>query len=58
MTTRSRTLAIILLIAVLLSGCKRAEEIPMTVPAGAQAGDLVGLEPCTYVTGDVEYAAD
>ena len=30
---------------------------PITVPAGAKAGDLI-LEPCTYEAGDVEYAAD
>jgi hypothetical protein len=35
-----------------------SEEVPITVPAGAQAGDLVGLAACTYKAGDVEYAAD
>ena len=58
LSTCSRILAIIILIAVLLPGCRRAEETPITVPAGAQAGDLVSLEPCTYIRSDVEYAAD
>jgi len=31
---------------------------PITVPEGAQAGDLVNLEPCIYQEGKVKYAAD
>ncbi len=54
----SQTLVtIIILITALLSGCKSAEETPITVPTGAKAGDLT-MEPCTYEAGDVEYAAD
>jgi len=30
---------------------------PITVPTGAQAGDLT-MEPCTHEARDVEYAAD
>ncbi len=46
-------LAIITLVA-----CAGEEETPITVPAGAQAGDLVDLETCTYERGDVEFAAE
>ncbi len=42
----------------LLTACGGAEEPePVTVPAGAHAGDLVGMEACTYETGDVEFGA-
>jgi len=44
--------------SLLMASCGGTEEVPITVPAGAQAGDLVDLEPCTYEAGDVEYAAD
>jgi pimeloyl-ACP methyl ester carboxylesterase len=60
-TTNSRTIIIISSIALLslmLAACGSAKKAPVTVPAGAQAGDLVGLEPCTYKAGDVELAAD
>jgi hypothetical protein len=33
-------------------------QAPITVPAGAQAGDLIDLHTCTYKAGDTEYAAD
>ena len=58
---RNRSLIALVIIAVLmalLAGCGGQVEAPITVPASAQAGDLVGLEPCTYEAGDVEYAAD
>ncbi len=45
------------LLAVMLSACSR-EETLITVPEGAQIGELIGLEPCLYETGDVEYAAE
>ena len=48
---------IALLLAALLSACS-SEEALMTVPESAQAGDLVGLQPCIYETGNVEYAAE
>jgi pimeloyl-ACP methyl ester carboxylesterase len=60
-TTNSRNMIIISSIALLslmLAACGSAKKAPVTVPAGAQAGDLVGLEPCTYKAGDVELAAD
>jgi len=41
-----------------LAGCGGSGNAPVTVPEGAQAGDLVDLEPCTYEVMDVEYAAE
>jgi pimeloyl-ACP methyl ester carboxylesterase len=46
------------LVSLALVSCLGPKEAPITVPPGAQAGDLVGLEPCTYEAGDLEYAAD
>jgi hypothetical protein len=59
MTLRTFFVRIIIavLAALLLAACGPSEA-PITVPAGAQAGDLVGLEPCTYEANKVEYAAD
>jgi pimeloyl-ACP methyl ester carboxylesterase len=51
------TLVVIAVLVILLPACG-AKEAPISVPAGAQPGDLVGLKPCTYKAGDVEYAAD
>lgn len=50
-------LLIILLSVIFLTACGSPDQ-QITVPAGAQAGDLVDLEPCTYEARDVEYAAD
>jgi hypothetical protein len=50
------TLIVIAVLANLLPACS-AKEAPVTVPPGAQAGDLA-VEPCTYEARDVEYAAD
>ena len=47
------TLVVIAVLATLLPACS-AKEAPVTVPPGAQAGDLA-MEPCTYEAGDVEY---
>jgi major membrane immunogen (membrane-anchored lipoprotein) len=44
--------------ALLVTGCGRTQGVPMTVPEGAKAGELVSMEPCTYKEGKVEYAAD
>jgi pimeloyl-ACP methyl ester carboxylesterase len=52
------TLIIMTVLVALLPACGGREEASIAVPEGAQAGDLVGLEPCTYEAGDVEYAAD
>ena len=52
------TLVVIaVLVTVLVAACGPIES-PITVPAGAQAGDLVRLEACTYEADKVEYAAD
>jgi pimeloyl-ACP methyl ester carboxylesterase len=51
-------LSSIALLSLMLAACSGAKQAPVTVPAGAQAGDLVGLEPCAYKAGDVEYTAD
>jgi pimeloyl-ACP methyl ester carboxylesterase len=61
LTTSSRNMIIISSIALLsliLAACVGAKEAPVTVPASAQPGDLVGLEPCTYEANKVEYDAD
>jgi pimeloyl-ACP methyl ester carboxylesterase len=50
-------LVVIAVLVTLLPACG-AKEAPITVPTGAQAGDLVGLEPCTYEAKEVEYEAD
>jgi pimeloyl-ACP methyl ester carboxylesterase len=50
-------LVVIALLAALLTACG-GKEAPVTVPVGAQAGDLVGLEPCTYEANKVKYDAD
>lgn len=45
-------------ITLLLVACSGGEEVPITVPSGVQVGNLVDLEPCTYVIGDFEFAAE
>jgi len=47
----------IVLLSLMLAACGGANEAPVTVPAGAQAGDLT-MEPCTYEADKVEYEAD
>jgi pimeloyl-ACP methyl ester carboxylesterase len=42
----------------LVASCGGTEEVAITVPIGAQSGDLVGLEPCIYKANQVEYEAD
>lgn len=46
------------MVMALLAACGGGGKSAVTVPAGAQAGDLAGLEPCTYEAGDGEYPAD
>jgi pimeloyl-ACP methyl ester carboxylesterase len=60
MTLKQSLIAVVIIavLAALITACRGQEEAPITVPPGAQAGDLVGLEPCTYEAGDAEYAAD
>lgn len=55
--------AIIALLTILMAACVGSQEASVTVPPGAQAGDLVGLEPCSYTLktsmfSSVEYPAD
>lgn len=44
--------------SLLMSSCGGTEEVPITVPAGAQAGDLVDLEPCTFTLWNEDHVAD
>ncbi|MCP4602410.1 MAG: hypothetical protein GY847_18160 [Proteobacteria bacterium] len=60
-TTSSRNVIIIsstVLLSLMLVTCGGAKKAPFTVPAGAQAGDLVRLESCTYEAHKVKYDAD
>lgn len=54
-----KILVIIAVLAALLVACNGNKEVPITVPEGAQAGDLF-LEPCVYTVeaDNAEYAAD
>ena len=59
----SRRLAEIVtpLLAFLILGlvaCNGVEEAPVTVPEGAQAGELLGLAACNYEADEIEYEAD
>jgi len=51
------TLVVMAVLVTLLPACG-GKEASIPVPEGAQAGDLVGLEPCTYEANKVEYDAD
>jgi pimeloyl-ACP methyl ester carboxylesterase len=44
--------------ALLLASCSSKDAPALVVPEGARAGDLIDLKPCTYKSGDIEYAAD
>ncbi len=52
------TLANVAVMVVTMLAACGGKQAPVTVPEGAQAGELVGREPCMYERGDVEYAAD
>ena len=57
--TKITNLLLILLLSItLITACSAPEAPTLTVPEGVQAGQLVGLKPCTYEANDVEYAAD
>ena len=58
MKTKHLLINVVLLAALLLAGCGAKETAPPAVPDGAQAGDLVGLESCTYEAQDAKYVAD
>ena len=55
---KSGCVVIIVVVGLLITACGKSEDVPLTVPTGAQAGDLTHPEPCTYMTGDSEYAAE
>lgn len=42
----------------LFAGCNTKQAAPITIPAGAQAGDLVGLKPCEYEANGDKFAAE
>ena len=55
--TASHLLWVVWVIVALLAlstGCGGSGVAPIAAPAGAQAGDLVGLAPCTYEASKVE----
>jgi pimeloyl-ACP methyl ester carboxylesterase len=58
MKTKHLLIALVLLAALLLVGCSPKDALVPVVPEGAQAGDLVDLQPCTYEANKVEYDAD
>ena len=60
MKTTNLLIVLLLLIAFLLAGCGAKETAPLTVPEGAQAGDLVGLKDCEFQPWGKEeaYAAE
>jgi hypothetical protein len=47
-----------ILATLLLASSGAKDEGSITVTTGAQAGDLVGLERCTYEANKVVYEAD
>jgi len=50
--------ALVIIGALLFAGCGTEEAPVPVVPEGAQAGDLIDLEACTYKAGETEYTAD
>jgi hypothetical protein len=61
MMSKKSTIIIILILllsTVLLSACSTPQTPTLTVPDGAQAGDLVDLETCTFTSFGKEHAAD
>ncbi len=51
-------LPVLLLSIGLITACSTSKTTTLSVPDGAQAGDLVAFEPCTYKAGKVKYEAD
>lgn len=58
MKTNLLLIALVLFAALRLAGCSSGDAPVPAVPAGARAGDLVELRPCTYKAGEIEYSAD
>lgn len=55
---KSGCAVIIFLVGLLIPACRKSEDVPLAVPAEAQAGELTNPESCVYLTGDTEYAAE
>jgi len=47
----------VVFLSLMLAACG-GKETSITVPAGAQPGDLMDMHPCTYEAGSVKYDAD
>lgn len=58
MKTNHLFIALVLFTTLILVGCGSKEPAPVSVPVGAQAGDLVDLHSCTYTAGKTDYSAD
>jgi len=60
MNTKHLLIVLVFLAALLLAGCGAKETAPLTVPEGAQAGDLTGLKDCEYQPSGskTKYAAE
>src|SRR5574342_361155 len=58
MKTKHLLIVLALLTALILVGCGARGTAPLAIPEGAQAGDLAGLESCTYEAQDAKYVAD
>jgi len=51
-------ITLVALLSLILSACGGNQETPISMPSGAKASDLVNMQPCSYVVGNQEYAAD
>jgi pimeloyl-ACP methyl ester carboxylesterase len=60
MKTNYLLIALVLFATLLLAGCGAKETAPLTVPEGAQAGELVGLKECEFQSNSskTKYAAE
>jgi pimeloyl-ACP methyl ester carboxylesterase len=51
-------ITMVMITSLSLESCGGTKEVPFNVPAGAQAGDLAGFEPCIYEANKAKYEAD
>ena len=58
MKTNHLLIVLVLLPALLLAGCGAKETAPLTVPEGAQAGDLTGLKDCEFQAHGKKFGAE
>ena len=58
MNTKKLLITLVVFAALLLVGYSLKDDSAAVVPAGAQAGDLVDLQSCTYEAAEIEYSAD